>query len=36
MLESGQLEWRVLIVEDDPECAAVLRKMLARSGFQVG
>ncbi len=35
ILESGQLEWRVMIVEDDPESAAVLRKMLTRSGFQV-
>ena len=35
ILESGQPEWRVLIVEDDPESAAVLRKMLARAGFQV-
>jgi signal transduction histidine kinase/CheY-like chemotaxis protein len=35
ILESGQPEWRVLIVEDDPESAAVLRKMLTRSGFQV-
>jgi signal transduction histidine kinase/CheY-like chemotaxis protein len=35
ILESGQPEWRVLIVEDDAESAMVLRKMLARSGFQV-
>jgi len=35
ILESGQPEWRVLIVDDDPESATVLRKMLARSGFQV-
>ena len=35
ILESGQPEWRVLIVEDDPESATVLRKMLTRSGFQV-
>jgi signal transduction histidine kinase/CheY-like chemotaxis protein len=35
VLESGHPEWRVLIVEDDPESAAVLRKMLARTGFQV-
>ncbi len=35
ILESGQLEWRVLIVEDDPESATVLRKMLTRAGFQV-
>jgi len=35
ILESGQPEWRVLIVEDDPESAAVLRKMLTRAGFQV-
>ncbi len=35
VLESGQPEWRVLIVEDDPESATVLRKMLTRSGFQV-
>jgi CheY-like chemotaxis protein/anti-sigma regulatory factor (Ser/Thr protein kinase) len=34
-LESGQPEWRVLIVEDDPESATVLRKMLTRAGFQV-
>jgi PleD family two-component response regulator len=31
----GQPEWRVLIVEDDPESATVLRKMLTRAGFQV-
>jgi CheY-like chemotaxis protein len=35
ILESGQPEWRVLIVEDDPESATVLRKILTRSGFQV-
>ena len=35
ILESGQPEWRVLIVEDDPESATVLRKMLTRAGFQV-
>ena len=35
ILESGQPECRVLIVEDDPESATVLRKMLTRSGFQV-
>ncbi len=35
ILESGQPEWRVLIVDDDPESAAVLRKMLTRAGFQV-
>jgi CheY-like chemotaxis protein len=35
ILEPGQPEWRVLIVEDDPESATVLRKMLTRSGFQV-
>ena len=35
VLESGQPGWRVLIVEDDPESATVLRKMLSRSGFQV-
>jgi len=35
ILESGQPEWRVLIVEDDPESATILRKMLTRSGFQV-
>jgi CheY-like chemotaxis protein len=35
ILESGQPEWRVLIVEDDAESATVLRKMLAYSGFQV-
>ncbi len=30
ILESGQPEWRVLIVEDDAESATVLRKMLTR------
>ena len=35
ILEPGQPEWRVLIVEDDPESATVLRKMLTRAGFQV-
>ncbi len=35
ILELGQPEWRVLVVEDDPESATVLRKMLTRSGFQV-
>jgi CheY-like chemotaxis protein len=35
ILESGQPECRVLIVEDDPESATVLRKMLTLSGFQV-
>ena len=35
ILEPGQSEWRVLIVEDDPESATVLRKMLTRAGFQV-
>ncbi len=34
-LESGQPEWRVLIIEDDAESAKVLRKMLTLSGFQV-
>jgi len=35
ILESGQPEWRVLIVEDDPESATVVRRMLIRAGFQV-
>ena len=35
ILESDQSEWRVLIVEDDPESATVLGKMLTRAGFQV-
>jgi CheY-like chemotaxis protein len=35
ILEPGQPEWRVLIVEDDSESATVLRKMLTRAGFQV-
>jgi CheY-like chemotaxis protein len=35
ILEPGQPEWRVLIIEDDPESATVLRKMLTRAGFQV-
>jgi signal transduction histidine kinase/ActR/RegA family two-component response regulator len=35
ILESSQPEWRVLIVEDDPESATVLRKVLTYSGFQV-
>jgi signal transduction histidine kinase/ActR/RegA family two-component response regulator len=35
ILESGQPECRVLIVEDDPESATVLRKMLTRVGFHV-
>jgi CheY-like chemotaxis protein len=35
ILESGQSEWRILIVEDDPEIATALRKMLTRAGFQV-
>ncbi len=35
ILESGRPEWRVLIVEDDPESATVLQKMLTRAGFQV-
>jgi signal transduction histidine kinase/ActR/RegA family two-component response regulator len=35
VLESGQSEWRVLIVEDDPESASVLGKMLTRAGFEV-
>ena len=35
LLEPGQPESRVLIVEDDPESATVLRKMLTRAGFQV-
>ncbi len=35
ILQPGQQEWRVLIIEDDPESATVLRKMLTRSGFQV-
>jgi signal transduction histidine kinase/CheY-like chemotaxis protein len=35
ILESGQPEWRVLVVEDDPSSAAVLQKMLTRAGFQV-
>ena len=35
ILESGQPEWRVLIVEDDPESATVLRKMITRAGFHV-
>jgi signal transduction histidine kinase/CheY-like chemotaxis protein len=35
ILEPGQPEWRVLIVEDDPESATVLWKMLTRAGFQV-
>ena len=35
ILEPGQPEWRVLIVEDDAESATVLRKILTRAGFQV-
>ena len=35
ILEPGQPEWRVLIVEDDPESAMVLRRILTRAGFQV-
>ncbi len=35
LLEAGQPEWRVLIVEDDPESGMVLRKMLSRAGFQM-
>ncbi len=35
LLGAGEAEWRVLIVEDDPESATVLRKMLTRAGFQV-
>ncbi len=35
ILEPGQPEWRVLIVEDAPESATVLRKTLTRAGFQV-
>ncbi len=35
LLEPDQPEWRVLIVEDDPESATVLRKMLTRTGFEV-
>ena len=35
ILESGQSEWRVLIVEDDPESTTVLRKILTGAGFQV-
>ena len=35
VLEPGQSEWRVLIVEDDAESATVLRKLLIRAGFQV-
>jgi CheY-like chemotaxis protein len=35
ILEPGQPEWRILIVEDDPESAVVLQKMMTRSGFQV-
>jgi signal transduction histidine kinase/CheY-like chemotaxis protein len=35
ILEAGQPEWRVLIVEDDPESATVLQKMLTRAGFQL-
>ncbi len=35
ILEPGQPEWRVLIVEDDPESATVLRKTLTRAGFKV-
>ena len=35
ILESGQPEWRVLIVDDDPESVTVLRKMLTRAGFHV-
>jgi nitrogen-specific signal transduction histidine kinase/CheY-like chemotaxis protein len=35
ILESNQPEWRVLIVEDDPESAKVLRKILTNCGFQV-
>ncbi|MCX6629183.1 MAG: ATP-binding protein, partial [Candidatus Solibacter sp.] len=35
ILESGQGEYRVLIVEDDAENATVLRQLLIRAGFQV-
>ncbi len=35
ILEPGQPEWRVLIIEDDAESATVLRKMLTRADFQV-
>jgi signal transduction histidine kinase/CheY-like chemotaxis protein len=35
ILESGQAEWRVLIVEDDPESATALRMMIGHAGFHV-
>jgi signal transduction histidine kinase/CheY-like chemotaxis protein len=35
ILESGQPECRVLIVEDDSESGSALRKMLLRAGFHV-
>ena len=35
ILEGGQPERRILVVEDHPESATVLAKMLTRSGFQV-
>ena len=35
LLEHGQAEYRVLIVEDDADNAVVLQQMLTRAGFQV-
>jgi CheY-like chemotaxis protein len=35
VLEQGQPEWRVLIVEDDPENAMILAETLHRAGFLV-
>ena len=35
-LEPGQPTWRILIVEDQPENALLLRRLLEDAGFQVG
>ena len=35
VLEPGQPEWRVLIVDDDPENTMIMEQMLRRAGFQV-
>jgi CheY-like chemotaxis protein len=35
VLEPDQPEWRILVVEDDPESGSVLREALTRAGFEV-
>jgi CheY-like chemotaxis protein len=35
VLANDQPKWRVLVVDDDPESASILREILNRAGFEV-